>query len=247
MAWWTALMGQGAASSGGGGGGGGGGGSDMLTMGLGAGLNYLGQVQQNNWNSWQADHAMDRSEAFAREQMAFQRNMSNTAYQRATADMKKAGINPMVAFQQGGASTPAGASGSGFQARGDNPMAGALSTALDIVRLKKELQQADSQTALNNATATNALANAGAAGSSAKLTDLNARAVESQLDTIKKESRARGIKADYDSKFSTWDAIGSRANRDAGTAAQLLRVLKLTPDSLKKETFIDKRTGEILP
>jgi hypothetical protein len=45
----------------------------------------------------------------AQEQMAFQERMSSSAFQRAVNDMRKAGINPIMASKLGGASTPTGA------------------------------------------------------------------------------------------------------------------------------------------
>jgi hypothetical protein len=42
----------------------------------------------------------------AQVQRDYETQMSNSAYQRATADMKAAGINPLLAYSQGGASTP---------------------------------------------------------------------------------------------------------------------------------------------
>lgn len=74
--------------------------------------------QQLDFQYQSAKEAMEFSAAEAQKNRDFQEMMSNTSYQRAMADMKKAGLNPILAFQQGGASTPSGASAQGIAMSG---------------------------------------------------------------------------------------------------------------------------------
>lgn len=66
---------------------------------LGGALGGLGQIFANK----------ETSRSTAR-QMEFQERMSNTAHQRQIADLKAAGLNPILSAKLGGASSPAGAS-----------------------------------------------------------------------------------------------------------------------------------------
>lgn len=101
---------------------------------------YKGQQEANETNV-----------KLSREQMAFQERMSNTAWQRAVEDMRQAGVNPMLAVSQGGASAPTGS-----LAKVESELGAAASGAqsgAQLVQAAMSVQQSAAQTELLEAQA----------------------------------------------------------------------------------------------
>lgn len=171
---------------------------------IGGGLSFLGGERRN-----QAQ--LEASSA----QMEFQREMSNTAYQRAVADMKAAGINPMLASKVGGASSPMGA-----QPNLMDTITPAIGAGMGILTGSASAKQAE----------------AGAELSTAQLEQIDAT-----VDKIKEETK--NIPIEGERLFRAMHLLIAQTDlmsQQQLTEAQRYEMVKQTVEKLREETNLLK-------
>lgn len=137
-------------------------------------------------------------------QMQFQRDMSNTAHQREVLDLQAAGLNPMLTGKYQGASTPPGALTPAVNTAAAGDVAASNQASRSLV--EAQIRASESQVLLNSA---------------------NAAKVAAETDAVRRENEIGGYTADYEkdarmSKLRTEIVQGDLSRAQASQALTTL-------------------------
>lgn len=180
----------------------------VIGSGLAGAASYMGQSAANAGNVRAAQHTM-----------SFQKEMSNTAHQRQVQDLRQAGLNPILSANSG-AQVPAGAT-----PHMENALGAGVTSAIDAARMRKEVEQVESQIGVNESIkavqAQTAIKEAATAKNIAKQTQL----LEKTMPNIIQKSQLEGKQAGEDMKYMNIDNLNRRIQNglnSVNTAKQII-------------------------
>jgi hypothetical protein len=221
------------------------------------GASLLGGVLSNNQKTASAAEANRFSAQQAQQQMDFQKEMSNTQYQRGVKDMKEAGLNPMLAYSQGGASAPNGAAATGVAVSNYDNLGESFNSGYnasrqttsnvkkadqDIEKSKQDIKKSEQDVNTSSA-------------QEAKLKEDTKKTIEETIKTVldqkQTEAKTDNIKAELDNIKQMFQLLIQQTNTQKTQQRVNSAVAANTDQDTKikvpQENFAGSKLGEYMP
>lgn len=181
-------------------------------------------------NFWSQERANEQNKMLMREQMAFQREMSNTAHQRQVEDLRRAGLNPILSANSG-ASAPSGSSAQMGAVNFGDLGASAKQVAMlseELKQLQNSNKKLEADTGLSNANKTVAVESAKKVAEETKNVKTQREATQLGNDMLRASLPKAKLEGQFYSspegilKFYVDQALGT-ISQGASSAGEILR------------------------